>query len=83
MRYRTGKTRSYISKRKDTKVTNKNTANTFESEPQQTQHNAAYKVINVSLMSGMNYSTFAPVNTCINHIIYPGQISPTKMDLYY
>ena len=27
LRYRTGKTRSYTSKRKDTKVTNKNSAN--------------------------------------------------------
>ena len=34
MRYRTGKTRSYTSKRKDNKVTNKNSANTFESELQ-------------------------------------------------
>ena len=47
MRYRTGKTRSYTSKRKDTKVTNKNSANTFESEPQPTQHNVAYKMTNI------------------------------------
>ena len=32
MRYRAGKTRSYTSKRKDTKVTNKNSADTFENE---------------------------------------------------
>ena len=43
MRYRT----SYTSQRKDTKVTNKNSANTFESEPQPTQHNTAYKMTNV------------------------------------
>ena len=42
MRHRTGKTRSCTSKRKDTKVTNKNSANIFESEPQPTQYNAAY-----------------------------------------
>ena len=47
MRYRTGKSRSYTSKRKDTKVTNKNSENTFESEPQPTQHNAAYKMTNI------------------------------------
>ena len=33
MRYRTGKTISYTSKRKDTKVTNKNSADTLENEP--------------------------------------------------
>ena len=44
MRYRTGKTISYTSKRKDTKVTNKNSADTLENEPQPTQHNAAYKM---------------------------------------
>ena len=33
MRYRTGKTRSYTLKRNDTKVTNKNSENTFESKP--------------------------------------------------
>ena len=47
MRYRTGKTRSYNSKRKDNKVTNKNSANTSESELQPTQHNAAYKMTNI------------------------------------
>lgn len=47
MRYRTGKTRSYTSKRKDNKVTNKNSANTFESELQPAQHNAAYKMTNI------------------------------------
>ena len=44
MRYRTGKTISYTSKRKDTKITNKNSADTLENEPQPTQHNAAYKM---------------------------------------
>ena len=44
MRYRTGKTISYTSKRKDTKVTSKNSADTLENEPQPTQHNAAYKM---------------------------------------
>ena len=49
MRYRTGKTRSYTSKRKHTKVTNKNSADAFEKEPQPTQHNAAYKMTNINV----------------------------------
>ena len=36
MRYRTGKTRSYTSKRNYTKVTDENSENTFESEPANT-----------------------------------------------
>ena len=54
MRYRTGKTRSYISKRKDTnktlrKVTNKNSADALEDEPQPTQHNAVFKMTNINV----------------------------------
>ena len=49
MRYRTGKTRSYTSKRKHTKVTNKDSADTFENESQPTQHNAAYKMTNINV----------------------------------
>ena len=36
MRYSTGKTRSYTSKRKDTKITNKNSAEAFENKPKPT-----------------------------------------------
>ena len=46
MRYRTGKTRSYTSKIKDTKVTNKNLA---EDEPQHTHHHAAIKMTNINV----------------------------------
>ena len=49
MGYRTGKTRSYSSKRKDAKVTNKNSADTFKNEPQPTQHSAAYKMTNINV----------------------------------
>ena len=49
MRYRTGKTRSYTSKRKDTKVINKNSADAFENKPQPTQHNATYKMTNINV----------------------------------
>ena len=50
MRYRTGKTRSYTSKKKkkkDTKLTTKNSANAFQTKPQPTQQNAAYKMTNI------------------------------------
>lgn len=47
MRYRNRKTKNYTSKRKDSKVTDKNSTNTFESKPQPTQHNAAYKMTNL------------------------------------
>ena len=85
MRYRTGKTRSYTSKKKkkDTKLTTKNSANAFQTKPQPTQQNAAYKMTNIHLMSGMSYSISTTMNTFINHIIYPGQISPSKVYLYY
>ena len=49
MRYSTGKTRSYTSKRKDTKITNKNSAEGFENKPKPTQHNAAYKITNINV----------------------------------
>ena len=49
MKHRTGKTRSYTWKRKDTKVTNKISADPFENEPQPTQHNTAYKMININV----------------------------------
>ena len=48
MKHRTGKTRSYTWKRKDTKVTNKISADPFENEAQETQHNTAYKMTNTN-----------------------------------
>ena len=45
MIYRTGKTRCYTLK---INVTSKNSTDTFESEPQPTQHNAVYKMTNIN-----------------------------------
>ena len=47
MRYRTEKTRNNTLKRKDAKVTERNSANIFESKPQPSQRNAAFKMTNV------------------------------------
>ena len=67
MRYRTRKTRSYTSKRKDTKVTNKNSADAFENEPQPTQHNAAYKMTNINVDEFNVKKEFPILKAALNH----------------
>ena len=70
MRYRTRKTRSYTSKRKDTKVTNKNSADAFENEPQPTQHNAAYKMTNINVVEWYEDLNRDPNKSCRNNNIF-------------
>ena len=70
MRYRTRKTRSYTSKRKDTKVTNTNSADAFENEPQPTQHNAAYKMTNINVVEWYEDLNRDTNKSCRNNNIF-------------